>query len=132
MDMSVTKTFKADAILTKTGEIILGALMLIVDYDGITPKYGKNTAQHSFLGATNSKRQYLGRDSHQYEIKGIFEGTNKDTDMATLRNYFLNDNEIAFQGYTSTAVQVKILELEELDLVTYWEYTILIEETGNV
>lgn len=111
--------------------ITLGSLTLIVDYDGIEPKYFKNTAKHTILGATNSKRQNLGRDSTQYEIKGITEGPDKDTDMQTIRNYYLSHNEISFTGYTASPVNVRIIDLEETDLVTYWEYKITIEETGT-
>lgn len=127
-----TKTFTADAILYISEKITLGALTLTVDWDEIRPKYEKKTAKHTILGATNSKRQYIGRDSHQYDIQGIFSGTNKDTDMETLRNYYLNNTEIAFQGYTSLSVQVRIIDLEERDYYTYWEYKLTIEETGGV
>jgi len=129
--MSETKTFSAGALLTKTGEITLGALALVVDYDGIKPKYHKLTAKHTILGATNSKRQNLGRDSTEYEVKGIMEGANKDTDMTTLRNYYLNHTEVIFQGYMDLGVNVRIIELQEVDLYTYWEWKITIEETGT-
>lgn len=125
-----TKTFSAGAILTKSGEITLGSLVLVVDYDGIRPKYYKRTAKHSILGATNSKRQNLGRDSTEYEVKGIMEGANKDTDMTTLRNYYLDHTEVLFMGYVSPGVNVRILELVERDLYTYWEWRIVVEETG--
>jgi len=128
----VDKTFTADAILYLDGKITLGALTLTVDYDEIRPKYKINSAKHTILSASNSKRQFLGRDSHQYDIKGIFSGANKDTDMTTMRNYYLNNTEIAFQGYTDLAVQVRIIDLEERDYYTYWEYKITIEETGGL
>ena len=127
----VTKTFSADAILTKVGEITLGSLVLVVDYDGIEPRYFKRMAKHSILTASDSKRQNLGRDSTQYAIKGVMEGTDKDTDMTTLRNYYLNHTEVLFQGYVSPGVNVRVIELRERDLITYWEFLIVVEETGN-
>lgn len=125
-----TKTFTMDAILNLDGEITLGALTLIVDFDGIQPRYFKRTSKHSILSATNSKRQYLGRDSTQYEIKGIFESATRDADMETLKDYYLDNDVVAFQGYTSLAVQTRIIELREIDLITYREYKIIVEETG--
>lgn len=125
-----TKTFALDAILQLAGEITLGALSLIVDYDGIKPNYYKRTAKHSILGATNSKRQYTGSDSTQYEVEGIFEGATRDADMATMRGYYQDNDVVAFQGYTDLAVQVRIIELKEIELTAHWEYKIKIEETG--
>ncbi len=111
--------------------ITLGGLTLTVDYNGIIPRYFKRTVKHSILTATDSKSQYLGRDSHQYEIRGIMEGADRDTDMATLRAMFLDNDEVSFEGYTDSAVNVRVIELTEINLVTYWEYTILVEETGT-
>lgn len=110
--------------------ITLGSLTLVVDYNGIIPRYFKRMAKHSILGATDSKRQNMGRDSAQYEVKGIMEGASKDTDMTTLRNYYLNHTEVSFSGYTASPVNVRVIELREIDLVTYWEYSVIIEETG--
>lgn len=112
-------------------DIELGSLTLIVDYNGIRPRYFNRTAQHSILDATESKRQYLGRDSTQYEIKGIMEGVDRDADMTTLRNYFLDNTEVSFSGYTTAPVNVRVIELREINLITYWEYTIVVEETGT-
>ena len=131
LEGTYAKTCAVDAVLELSGEITLGALTLIVDVDGVRPKYFKRTSKHSILGATNSKRQYTGSDSIQYEVRGIFEGVNRDTDMATLRGYYTDNDEIAFQGYTSTAVQVRIIELKEVEHVVHWEWKIKIEETGN-
>ena len=125
-----TKTFSADAILSLAGEITLQALTLIVDIDGIKPKYYKRTAKHSILGSTNSKRQYTGSDSTIYEVKGIFEGATRDADMAIMRAYYQDHDVLAFQGYTALAVQVRILELKEVEYAAHWEYKIKIEETG--
>ena len=111
--------------------ITLGSVTLIVDWDGIESRYFKNTAKHSLLGATDSKRQYLGKDSNQYKIKGIFEGASKDTDMQTIRNYYLNNTEVSFSGYTTSAVNVRIIEIVEKDFFTYWEYDLVVEETGT-
>ena len=129
--MSETKTFTVDTILNVSGETTLGSLILDVDYNGINPMYHKLTAKHSILRATNSKRQELGRDSTEYEVTGIMEGTDRDTNMTTLRNYYLNNTEVLFQGYTDPSVFVKIIELTERNLITYWEWTLKIEETGN-
>lgn len=131
-DTMVTKTFTADAIIKVEDEITLGSLVLIVDYNGIKPRHIKNTVKHSILGGTQSRRQTLGRDSTQYEIKGIFEGANKDADMETLRNYFLNNTVVAFQGHTDLSVQVTLISpFEEQDLITYWAWKIVVEETGD-
>lgn len=111
--------------------ITLGSLTLTVDYNGIIPRYFKRTAKHSILNAINSKRQNIGRDSHQYEIRGIMEGADRDTDEATLRNIYLDNDQVSFEGYTDSAVNVRVIEFTEIDLVTYWEYTILVEETGT-
>jgi len=126
-----TKSFTVDAILQNVGEITLGSLVLIVDYDGIKPKYSKLTAKHTILGATNSKRQQLGRDSTEYEVSGIMEGANRDTDMTTLKNYYLNHTEVIFQGYVDPGVNVRVIELKESDLYTHWVWSIKIEETGT-
>ena len=125
-----TKTFVADAILNLAGVITLGAQTLTVDYDGIKPKYFKRTSKHSILGATNSKRQYTGSDSTQYEVEGIWDGATMDADMAIMRGYYQNNNVVAFQGYTDLAVQVRIIELREVELTAHWEWKITIEETG--
>lgn len=111
--------------------ITLGTVTLTVDYDGITPQYKKRTAKHTILGATESKRQYLGRDSTQYNLDGITLGTNKDTDMTTLRDYYLNHTEISFAGYTASAVNVRIIKLRETDYYTYWDYSLVLEVTGT-
>ena len=111
--------------------ITLGSLTLVVDYNGIIPRYFKRMAKHSILGATDSKRQNLGRDSTQYEVKGIMEGASRDADMTTLRNYYLDHDEISFSGYTGSPVNIRIIELKEINLVTYWEYRIILEETGT-
>ena len=127
-----TKTLTADAILKIVGEITLGAQTLTVDFDGIKPRRFKRTSKHSILGATNSKRQYLGADSTQYEIEGIWDGSTRDADMAIMRGYYDNNDEIAFQGYADLlASQVRIIELREDELTVHWEYRIIVEETGN-
>ncbi len=129
--MSETKTFSIGAILTKVGEITLGSLVLVVDFGGIQPRYHKLTAKHSILGATNSKRQNMGRDSTEYEVTGIMEGADRDTDMTTLRNYHLNHTEVIFQGYVDPGINIRVLELAERDMYTYWEWKIIIEVTGT-
>ena len=131
LEATLTKTLTVDAILNVSGEITLGSLILDTDYNGINPIYHNLTAKHSILSATNSKRQYLGRDSTEYEVKGIMVGTDRDTNMTTLRNYYLNNTEVLFQGYTDPSVLVKIIELTERSFYTYWDWTLKIEETGN-
>ena len=131
MEATLTKTLTVDAILNVSGEITLGSLILEVDYNGIGPVYHNLTAKHSILGATNSKRQYLGRDSTEYEVTGVMEGTDRDANMLILRNYFLNNTEVLFQGYTDPSVLVKIIEFTERDFITYWDWSLKIEETGN-
>ena len=127
----LTKTFTVDAILNVSGEITLGSLILDVDYNGINPIYHKLTAKHSILGATNSKRQELGRDSTEYEVTGFMSGADRDANMTILRNYYLNHTEVFFQGYVDPGVHVRIIEFTDRDFNTYWEWKMLIEETGN-
>jgi len=131
LEATLTKTFTVDAILNVAGEITLGSLILDTDYNGIGPIYHNLTAKHSILNATNSKRQYLGRDSTEYELTGVMEGTDRDANMLILRNYFLNNTEVLFQGYTDPSVHVKIIEFTERNFITYWDWSLKIEETGN-
>lgn len=131
LQATLTKSFSVDAILEIPGQITLGILTLPVDFDGIRPEYSKISAKHTILGASNSKRQELGRDSDRYELKGIMEGVDRDTDMETLRNYYLNSTEVSFQGYTTLPVNVRVIEFQELNLFTYWEWQLMIEITGT-
>jgi len=111
--------------------ITLGTLTLEVDLAGVKPNYKKNTVKHSILGGTLSRRQNVGLDSSQYELKGIFYGTDKETDLQTLRDYFFNNTEIEFTGYTASSVNVRVIEFTELELSCHWDFSILIEETVN-
>lgn len=125
------RTFTADAVLQLDGEITLGSLVLVVDFGGIEPRYHKITAKHSILGATNSKRQNMGRDSTEYEVTGIMEGADRNADMTTMRNYYLNHTEVIFQGYVDPGINVRVIDLAERDMYTYWEWKIVIEVTGT-
>lgn len=111
--------------------ITLGGLTLEVDADGIEEIHSSREVRHSILNATESKRQFLGFDSKQYRLTGIFSGTNKDADASTLRVYFENRTICAFSGYTGLTATINVRVIAPFSLnehPTYWDFKIIVEK----
>ena len=108
--------------------ITLGTVTLdtYVDFDGIKPKKNKKTKEFSFPGANISRFQNMGTNSAEWSVEGLIGRPAGDADAVTLEGYYDNDTEISFV-YDETH-DVKIMDFEIVDMITYWSFSLMLRE----